>query len=81
MPLELPRRPRGRNGERSIFCHCPTVGLDFAVQIGRGDDTIHDSVIHDGLFCAFERCAMGEGTERYAASAGIARAPQDEFAA
>jgi len=46
-----------------------------------GDDTIHDSMIHDGLFCAFEHCAMGEGTERYAASAGIARAPQDEFAA
>src|SRR6186997_3709501 len=42
-----------------------------------GDDTIHDSMIHDGLFCAFEHCAMGEGTERYAASAGIARAPQD----
>ena len=46
-----------------------------------GDDTIHDSMIHDGLFCAFEHCAMGEGTERYAASAGIARAPQDELAA
>jgi acetyl-CoA C-acetyltransferase len=46
-----------------------------------GDDTIHDSMIHDGLFCAFEHCAMGEGTERYAASAGIARAPQDQLAA
>ena len=46
-----------------------------------GDDTIHDSMIHDGLFCAFEHCAMGEGTERYAASAGIARGPQDELAA
>ena len=46
-----------------------------------GDDTIHDSMIHDGLFCAFEHCSMGEGTERYAASAGIARGPQDELAA
>jgi acetyl-CoA C-acetyltransferase len=46
-----------------------------------GDDTIHDSMMLDGLFCAFEHCAMGEGTERYAASAGIARLPQDEFAA
>ena len=46
-----------------------------------GDDTIHDSMIHDGLFCAFEHCAMGEGTERYSASAGIARGPQDELAA
>jgi acetyl-CoA C-acetyltransferase len=46
-----------------------------------GDDTVHDSMMHDGLFCAFEHCAMGEGTERYAASAGLARAPQDAFAA
>ncbi|MEO5839726.1 MAG: acetyl-CoA C-acetyltransferase [Acidimicrobiales bacterium] len=46
-----------------------------------GDDTIHDSMIHDGLFCAFEHCAMGEGTERYAASAGLDRLPQDELAA
>jgi acetyl-CoA C-acetyltransferase len=46
-----------------------------------GDDTIHDSMIHDGLFCAFEQCAMGEGTERYAASADISRTPQDELAA
>jgi acetyl-CoA C-acetyltransferase len=46
-----------------------------------GDDTIHDSMIHDGLYCAFEQCAMGEGTERYAASADISRTPQDELAA
>jgi acetyl-CoA C-acetyltransferase len=46
-----------------------------------GDHTIHDSMMHDGLFCAFEHCAMGEGTERYAASAGVARRPQDEFSA
>jgi acetyl-CoA C-acetyltransferase len=46
-----------------------------------GDDTIHDSMMYDGLFCAFEHCAMGEGTERYAATARIARSPQDEFAA
>ena len=31
-----------------------------------GDDTIHDSMIYDGLFCAFEHCAMGEGTARSA---------------
>ena len=46
-----------------------------------GDDTLHDSMMHDGLFCAFDRCAMGAGTEKYAASASIAREPQDEFSA
>ncbi len=46
-----------------------------------GDKKVVDSMMHDGLFCAFEHCAMGEGTERYAASAGLERAPQDEFSA
>ena len=46
-----------------------------------GDQTVVDSMMYDGLFCAFDRCAMGAGTEKYAASAGLAREPQDEFAA
>jgi acetyl-CoA C-acetyltransferase len=46
-----------------------------------GDGTIYDSMMHDGLLCAFERIAMGASTEKYAASAGIERRPQDEFAA
>ena len=46
-----------------------------------GDQTVVDSMMYDGLFCAFDACAMGAGTEKYAASAGIAREPQDEFAA
>ncbi|WP_334141180.1 acetyl-CoA C-acetyltransferase [Rhabdothermincola sp.] len=46
-----------------------------------GDQTVVDSMMHDGLFCAFDQCAMGAGTEKYAASAGIDRASQDELAA
>lgn len=46
-----------------------------------GDKTVVDSMMYDGLFCAFDQCAMGAGTEKYAASAGIERAPQDELAA
>src|SRR5690606_1895920 len=38
-----------------------------------GDQTVVDSMMHDGLFCAFDQCAMGAGTEKYAASAGIER--------
>ncbi|MDH3753468.1 MAG: acetyl-CoA C-acyltransferase [Acidimicrobiia bacterium] len=48
---------------------------------GAGDRTVVDSLFHDGLFCALESCLMGEGTERYAATAGLERAPQDELAA
>ncbi len=45
-----------------------------------GDDTLHDSMMLDGLWCAFDQCAMGEGTERYAAATSIDRARQDAFA-
>jgi acetyl-CoA C-acetyltransferase len=46
-----------------------------------GDKSVVDSMMHDGLFCAFDQVAMGAGTEKYAASAGLERAPQDELAA
>ncbi len=46
-----------------------------------GDKTVVDSMMYDGLFCAFDSCAMGAGTERYAATAGLERGPQDEFSA
>ncbi len=46
-----------------------------------GDKTVVDSMMYDGLFCAFDQCAMGAGTEKYAASAGLAREPQDAFSA
>src|SRR6478609_8356316 len=46
-----------------------------------GDQKVIDSMMFDGLFCAFDQVAMGAGTEKYAASAGIERAPQDNLAA
>ncbi len=46
-----------------------------------GDQKVVDSMMYDGLFCAFDQVAMGAGTEKYAASAGLERTPQDEFSA
>jgi acetyl-CoA C-acetyltransferase len=46
-----------------------------------GDQKVIDSMMYDGLFCAFDQVAMGAGTEKYAASAGLAREPQDALAA
>ncbi len=46
-----------------------------------GDKSVVDSMMYDGLFCAFDQVAMGAGTEKYAASAGLERLPQDELAA
>ncbi|MDP9442441.1 MAG: acetyl-CoA C-acetyltransferase [Actinomycetota bacterium] len=47
-----------------------------------GDATVVDAMMHDGLFCAFDVCAMGAGTEKYTRAAGtIGREAQDAFAA
>ena len=48
---------------------------------GYGNATLPDSLTLDGLFCSFDSVLMGTGTERYAASAGIDRLPQDQLAA
>src|SRR5215211_464640 len=46
-----------------------------------GDQTAVDSLMHDGLTCAFDHVAMGAGTERDAATAAISRQVMDEVAA
>jgi acetyl-CoA C-acetyltransferase len=44
-----------------------------------GNTELRDSIIADGLWCAFDACLMGLGTERYAAGS-ISRDDQDAFA-
>jgi acetyl-CoA C-acetyltransferase len=46
-----------------------------------GDGTIVDAMIHDGLWCAFERCHMGVSGEYVAEQFGVSREAQDEYAA
>ena len=47
-----------------------------------GDGKLVDAMMHDGLFCAFDVCAMGAGTEKYTKDVqGITRDRQDAFAA
>ena len=46
-----------------------------------GDSKVIDSMMFDGLFCAIDQLAMGAGTEKYAATAGISRESQDALAA
>jgi acetyl-CoA C-acetyltransferase len=46
-----------------------------------GDATMVDSMMFDGLFCAFDNCAMGLGTERYNGADGVSRERQDAFSA
>ena len=44
-----------------------------------GNTELADAIIKDGLWCAFDACLMGLGTERYAGG-GITRDQQDDLA-
>ena len=44
-----------------------------------GHTELADAIIKDGLFCAFDACLMGLGTERYT-DGGISREQQDDLA-
>jgi acetyl-CoA C-acetyltransferase len=44
-----------------------------------GNTELKDAIIADGLWCAFDACLMGLGTERYSAG-NITRAQQDDLA-
>jgi acetyl-CoA C-acetyltransferase len=46
-----------------------------------GDASIVDSMIHDGLWCAFEHCHMGVSGEHVADLYGVTREAQDIYAA
>jgi acetyl-CoA C-acetyltransferase len=46
-----------------------------------GDGKLVDALIRDGLWCAFENCAMGDSAEYVAAKCAITRADQDRFSA
>jgi acetyl-CoA C-acetyltransferase len=63
----MSRAPYLLNGARD--------GLKF------GPARLEDSMLHDGLWCAFEDCHMGEHAEFTAQSCAISRVNQDRFAA
>lgn len=46
-----------------------------------GDVALVDVMTHDGLFCAFDHCTMGESSDVKNAQLGISRREQDEWAA
>ncbi len=78
-----------RNGEADIvvaggmesMTNAPYLLPNARAGYRLGDQKVVDSMMFDGLFCAFDQVAMGAGTEKYAASAGLAREPQDDLAA
>ncbi|HEY4606853.1 MAG TPA: acetyl-CoA C-acyltransferase [Acidimicrobiia bacterium] len=53
--------------------------LRWGARIGNAD--MIDVMQHDGLFCAFDQCTMGESSDRKNQGLGISRQEQDEWAA
>jgi acetyl-CoA C-acetyltransferase len=45
-----------------------------------GDATIVDAMTHDGLYCSFDQCMMGDSSDQKNKSLGISRAEQDDWA-
>ncbi|MBM3983837.1 MAG: acetyl-CoA C-acetyltransferase [Planctomycetes bacterium] len=46
-----------------------------------GHQTTTDALVNDGLWCAFENCAMGDSADHIAAKCDVTRADQDRFSA
>ena len=68
-------------GGMESMTRAPYLLPDARSGMRMGDKSVVDSMMYDGLFCAFDQCAMGAGTEKYAASAGLGREEQDIIAA
>ncbi len=68
-------------GGMESMTNAPYLLPDARGGMRMGDKKVIDSMMHDGLFCAIDQVAMGAGTEKYAATAGISREAQDELAA
>ncbi|NOY56850.1 MAG: acetyl-CoA C-acyltransferase [Actinobacteria bacterium] len=45
-----------------------------------GDARLVDAMLHDGLWCSFDHCIMGESADRKSAQLGIGREEQDRWA-
>jgi len=46
-----------------------------------GDGTVVDAMTHDGLWCSFDQCTMGESSDNKNTKLGIGRQEQDEWSA
>ncbi len=68
-------------GGMESMTNAPYLLPDARAGMRIGDKTIIDSMMFDGLTCAFDNVGMGLGTERYGKSEGMQREAQDVFAA
>jgi acetyl-CoA C-acetyltransferase len=68
-------------GGMESMSNCPYLLPRVREGLRMGNAEIVDSMIHDGLWCAFEQCHMGMSGEVVAEKYGVSRAEQDCYAA
>ncbi len=68
-------------GGMESMSNAPYVLGDLRWGARIGDATAVDVMQHDGLFCAFDQCTMGESSDLKNDLLGISREEQDEWAA
>ncbi len=67
-------------GGMESMSNCPYLVNKIRDGVKFGDQKLVDSLIHDGLWCAFENVHMGNLAEFTAENSGITRQEQDEYA-
>ena len=68
-------------GGMESMSNAPHVLRELRWGARMGDATALDVMQHDGLFCAFDQCTMGESSDLKNDKLGIGRSEQDEWAA
>src|SRR5437773_10655389 len=68
-------------GGMESMSNCPYLLPRVREGLRMGNGEVIDSMINDGLWCAFEQCHMGNSGEVVAEHYGVDRAAQDEYAA
>ena len=66
-------------GGMESMTNAPYLALGARGGFRYGNTELADAIIKDGLWCAFDACLMGLGTERYSAGS-ITREQQDDLA-
>src|SRR5579862_8381656 len=68
-------------GGMESMSNCPYLLPRVREGLRLGNSEVVDSMIQDGLWCAFEQCHMGNAGEVVAEHYHVGREPQDAFAA
>ncbi len=66
-------------GGMESMTNAPYVLPGARAGLRMGDGELVDSMLHDGLFCAFDSCMMGESSDTKNSTLGIGRQEQDAW--